>query len=182
MYTLLDRQTLSASDYAKYVKSYPVLATEPVYKLGKRQQNRDGRTRCHFRQGHRGYLCHRDSRGLLPFCRPASRCLPGTDPFVYIAQLPASQMDAMLQGASAQIGALPQTLIKQSATAYLSSEYKTIGISLSKLQSNYMLRIGGLMLLLALAERRLFGGRGLLWRAAWPPVSPATCASSSSAR
>src|SRR5512137_2423551 len=32
-YVLLDRATLSAADFARYAKTYPVLATTPVYKL-----------------------------------------------------------------------------------------------------------------------------------------------------
>ena len=32
-YVLLDKQSLSAADYAKYVKTYPALATEDIYKI-----------------------------------------------------------------------------------------------------------------------------------------------------
>jgi ATP-binding cassette subfamily B multidrug efflux pump len=148
-YTLLDRETLSASDYARFVKDYPALATEPVYKLG----NIDKTTKAEL-DGILGksimIIYSIEKQGLAPYL-PAGVALPmGTDPFVFIAHLPAPELSAMLKGADAQIKALPGTLVAQSATAYLAGEYKSIGISLSKLETSYILRIGGLMLLLAL--------------------------------
>jgi len=148
-YTLLERQTLSSSDYTRYVKSYPALAVEPVYKLDNVSKTRIKELDTIF--GNAIAVTYAiEKQGLGPFM-PSGVTLPlGTDPFDSISKLPAPQLDAVLQGASAQISVLPQSLINQSATAYLSGEYKAVGISLSKLQSNYMMRIGGLMILLAL--------------------------------
>ncbi len=149
VYTLLDRQTLSTAEYARYVKSYPVLATEPVYMLGKASGSEHAELDAIF--GKAIAITYAiEQQGLEPYLPSGVTLPPGTDPFVFISQLPASQLDAIVQGADAQFAVVPRTLILQSATAYLSGEYKTIGISLSKLQSNYMLRVGGLMLALAL--------------------------------
>ena len=145
-YTVLDKQTLSSADYDKYVKSYPVLAAEPVYMLG--SIDKAERTELDGIFGKAIAITYTiEQQGLAPF---GVTLPPGSDPFEFISQLPASELAALLAGADAQISALPATLLLQSSTAYLSSEYKAVGISLSKLQSNYMLRIGGLMILLAL--------------------------------
>jgi ATP-binding cassette subfamily B protein len=150
-YILLDRQTLSASDYAKYVKSYPILATQPVYMLGTVSKSEMTELNGIFSKAI-AITYTIEQQGLASYL-PAGVTVPaGTDPFVFIGQLPASQLDPIVQSADTQVTALPQDLVTQSDTAYLASQYKVIGISLSKLQSAYMWRIGGLMLLLALVS------------------------------
>jgi len=149
VYTLLDKQTLSAADYAQYVKSYPLLASEPVYVLGKISKTENQELDAIF--GKAIAITYAiEQQGLAPYLPSGVTLPPGTDPFVFISQLPQAQLDAIVQAADAQVAAVSQDLIKQSATAYLTVEYKAIGINLSKMQSNYMMRIGGLMLLLAL--------------------------------
>jgi ATP-binding cassette subfamily B protein len=151
VYTLLDKATLSASDYAKYVKSYPILATEPLYKLGSITKTESMELDAIF--GKSIAITYAiEQQGLAPYLPSGVTLPPGTDPFAFISQLPAAQLEPIIQGADTQIAAVPEMLVKQSAIAYLTVEYKTIGISLSKLQSSYMMRIGGLMLLLALVS------------------------------
>jgi ATP-binding cassette subfamily B multidrug efflux pump len=148
-YTLLDRETLSASDYSKYSKDYPALAAEPVYKLG--SIDKTWKTELDGIFGKSIMIVYSiEQQGLAQYLPAGVTLSPETDPFAFISHLPAPQLDAMLQGVDSQIKALPETLVAQSATAYLSGEYQSIGISLSKLQTSYILRIGGLMLLLAL--------------------------------
>jgi ATP-binding cassette subfamily B protein len=143
-YTLLDRETLSSVDYDRYVESYPVLASEPVYKLTSVNGNEMDQLNGIF--GRSIMVVYAiEKQGLEPYL-PEGLTLPeGVDPFVFISQLPAGQLEAMMQAVNTQIEAVPASLITQSATAYLSGEYETVGISLSRLQMNYMLRIGGLM-------------------------------------
>ncbi len=149
MYILLDRQALSAGDYARYVKTFPVLATEPVYKVGSAGKTEMEALGVIFDKAI-AVTYAIEKQGLSPFLPAGVALSPGIDPFVYIAQLTPAQMVTLMQGVNAQINILPQSLITQSAIAYLSGEYKAVGISLSRLQSNYMMRIGGFMLLLAL--------------------------------
>lgn len=52
-------------------------------------------------------------------------------------------------GASLPFANLPETMINQSATNYIKSEYETIGINMRKTQSNYILYTGGVMLFIA---------------------------------
>ncbi|MCL2615347.1 MAG: ABC transporter ATP-binding protein/permease [Dehalococcoidia bacterium] len=148
-YTLLDRNALSASDYNKYVKSYPVLESEPVYRL-------DGASRAQKVELDAIFSCAIaityavEQQGLASFLPEGMMLPPDADPFVFIAQLPEDSLVSIISGADAQMSSMPDLLVMQSVTAYLSGEYTAIGISLSGMQSSYMMRIGGLMLLLAL--------------------------------
>jgi ATP-binding cassette subfamily B protein len=151
VYTLLDKSSLSNADYASYLKSYPILATSPVYKLGKVTKTETTELEAIFGKAEDVTFAI-EQQGLTPFL-PAGTTLPaGTDPFVYISQLPKDVQATMLQTVNSTVSALPKELINQSAIAYLAIQYKAIGISLSHLETMYMWRIGGLMLLLALAS------------------------------
>ena len=150
-YTLLDKASLSEADYAKYLKSYPILATAPVYKLGSVTKTEMAKLDTIFGKAEDVTFAI-EQQGLTPFL-PAGTTLPGgTDPFVYISKLPASAQATMLQTVNSTVSALPKELINQSAIAYLSIQYKAIGISLSHLETMYMWRIGALMLLLSLVS------------------------------
>ena len=115
-YLLLDRQTLSASDYSKYVEEFPVLATENIYKLN-------------------------------------------TDDKAAIESLDRIFTEAIIAGMSQQEGAPPlpedetilSNMVKMATQALLTIEYEAIGIDLTGIQSTYILRIGGIMLLYTLA-------------------------------
>ncbi len=52
--------------------------------------------------------------------------------------------------AAPQIESMPANLIKQSSAAFLTREYEALGMDLTKIQSMYILRVGGLMLLISL--------------------------------
>jgi ATP-binding cassette subfamily B multidrug efflux pump len=148
-YVLLDKETLSSEDYDKYLESYSVLASEPVYKL-----DIAGESELEKLDGIFGksimIVYAIEQQGLAQYM-PEGITLPdGVDPFVFISQLPAEQLEAMMQGVDTQLKAMPESIITQSSAAYLAVEYETVGISLSNLQMDYMLRIGGLMMALAL--------------------------------
>ncbi len=146
VYTLLDKATLSPVNYDKYVKSYPALGNEPIYKLGSVDKTQNAELDAIFSRAD-AITYAIEQQGLAPY---GVTLPPGADPFDFIFSLSPDQMAQLIQGADAQIAAVPETLIKQSATAYLTSEYKAIGISIGSLQSRYMMRIGGLMLAIAL--------------------------------
>ena len=114
-YILLDRQSLSPSDYAKYVKSYPALATAPLYQLDTSDKTQKIQLDTIFSK-------------YLPVLAITAR-----------------------GGNAAQLDALPQSQIKLSMIAYISAEYKAIGMNMSGIQTSFMLRIGLLMLLLTIA-------------------------------
>ncbi len=147
-YILLDRQTLSPDDYKKYAGLYPALAEAPVYELDTDDKAEIIRLDAIFVHTI-PVAAAIELNGLGQY---GIQVPEGIDPFVYLAGLPAAQMEAIRSAAAAQISALPESLPKQYAIAYISAEYKALGMDTGGIQNGYMLRIGGLMLLLTLAS------------------------------
>ncbi len=148
-YLLLDKQTLSQSDYAKYVNKYPGLSNEPIYKL-----NTDDKTIINSLNAIFGksiiVVMTIEQKGITDITGTTQEIPEGTDPFKLLAQMPAEQLDTIRNTIVQRIDALPANLIKQSSTAYLSNEYKALGMNIGSIQTMYILRIGGLMLLITL--------------------------------
>ncbi len=118
VYTLLDKASLSNADYATYLKSYPILATSPVYKLGSVSKTEMTELDAIFGKAEDVTFAI-EQEGLAPFM-PAGTTLPaGTDAFDYISKMPASAQAAMLQTVNSTVSALPKEIINQSAIAYL---------------------------------------------------------------
>jgi len=73
-----------------------------------------------------------------------------TDPFAMLSKLPAQQLDAIKDKANETMKEMPDSMITQGAVQYVHSEYDAIGINTDKLQSNYILFAGFLMIMIAL--------------------------------
>jgi ATP-binding cassette subfamily B multidrug efflux pump len=74
----------------------------------------------------------------------------GADPLSLLRQMPAAQRSAITDKISAQFSSLGDSMINQMAVGAVKTEYQAIGIDTSKLQTNYILRTGGIMLLISL--------------------------------
>jgi ATP-binding cassette, subfamily B, multidrug efflux pump len=148
-YRLLDKNALSASDYANYLKQYPDLANGPIYKLNTTDGSEISKLNTIFAKPILivSYIESGAAADALGQQIPA-----GVDPFVVLAQLPPAQLETILQKADSMIGALPESVIRQGAVSYLATEYRAIGIDLNQMQIGYLVRIGGFMLLLTLAS------------------------------
>lgn len=147
-YLLLDRQKLSPPDYANYLKSYPVLADEPVYKLNTTDKNELKRLTAIFENPIMvvSYIESGAAASLL------GNLPAGADPFTVLSRLPSAQIEALRQAAAGQLAQLPDSIKVQSDISYLAGEYKIIGIDVSGMQTGYIIRVGGIMLLLTLAS------------------------------
>ncbi len=150
-YQLLDKNSLSASDYSKYLKSYPELANVPIYKLNTRNKAEISNLNSIFAKPVL-IVSYIESGAAASILGAGQSLPPGVDPFTLLSQLPPSQLNAIQQSADTQLASLPPSIITQSDVAYLSAEYKAIGINISQMQISYMLRTGGLMLLLTLVS------------------------------
>ncbi len=74
----------------------------------------------------------------------------GMDLFDLLGQLPTAQRDQITAAAGERFGALEESMTVQAAMGAVKAEYEALGMETGDLQTNYMLRIGGWMLLLTL--------------------------------
>ena len=66
--------------------------------------------------------------------------------------IPSAQIEAVKNLAKDNIAELTDSMITQSAVPYIHEEYTALGININKLQNNYILVTGGIMLLVALVS------------------------------
>jgi ATP-binding cassette subfamily B protein len=163
-YLLLDKKNLSQSELDNYLKEYPQLDKEPLYKLNTNDKNTISELNTIF--GKPILIVEEIEKGgisALTSITPgtAQRTLEGkvltrlpsnTDPFAVISKMPQEQIKAMNGKIDEKFKNMPDSMITQSAVTFLNNEYKTIGINTDKLQSNYILTEGFKMLLLSLVS------------------------------
>ena len=150
-YILLSKQSLSDTDYAKYLKTYPQLATTPIYKLNTTDKTEIARLNTIFVKSILPVFGI-EQNGLAAYAGNTLQIPTGVDPFVLITQLPPDQFAAIRSAAETQIKTIPPTLLTQYSVAYISAQYEALGMNMGSIQTKYMLRIGTLMLLLTLAS------------------------------
>lgn len=166
-YKLINKDNLAEKEYKDFAKKYPLLEKEELYILNTKSKEDIEKMNSFLGkpmliiwgiengapQGIAG-----GNKGKNPFAN-----LPeGTDPFMVLKNLPKEQFDAMKSGIDEQFKNMPETMINQSATNYIKSEYETIGINIKKTQSNYILYTGGIMLLIALFSMAASIGVGFI--------------------
>lgn len=74
----------------------------------------------------------------------------GMDLFTVLKNLPAQQRSGMVSAIQKQFDTLGSSMIQQMGIAAVKAEYEALGVDTTKLQSNYILRTGGIMLILSL--------------------------------
>ena len=74
----------------------------------------------------------------------------GTDPLSLFSQLPEAQLTQVKLAITQHLNSLDATMLRQMAVRAVGNEYSVLGVNLQKNQTNYILRIGGRMILMAL--------------------------------
>ena len=149
-YLLLDSQSLAPADYTKYLKSYPQLAKAPIYKLNTSDKAQITQLDSVFGV-YLPIVATIERGGGATFPGAPVQIPPGVDPFSVIGRLSPQQLEALHDSILPQLRAVSQSQLKMYSIAYISAEYKAIGINVSGIQTAYMLRIGLLMLLVTIA-------------------------------
>jgi ATP-binding cassette subfamily B protein len=156
-YTLVDQ---NSPDYATHVEQYPTLANEPVYVLNENidqaeierlnpimakpllvvfnieQIMADPSKAAQMGVGNMGF--------------DITQIPPGTDIFAMLSQLPQARLSQITDAINQQFEVLGDKMVIQAAVAAVRSEYEALGMDMGKVQNNYILRVGGIMLLLTL--------------------------------
>jgi ATP-binding cassette subfamily B protein len=74
----------------------------------------------------------------------------GMDVFDLLAMMPADQLSAMSTRINEMFATLGDSMINQMAVGVVKSEYEALGMDTTKLQTDYILQTGGMMLLISL--------------------------------
>ena len=156
-YTLVDK---NSPDYSKYVQDYPALANQPVY-----VRNPIDKTEIATLNPIMGKAllvvttiqqiqADPSKAAAIPggFGIDLSKIPPGTDIFSMLQNLPEKQLTQMTSGINEKFATLGENMVNQMAVAAVKNEYTALGMDVGKLQSNYILNIGGIMLLLSLVS------------------------------
>jgi ATP-binding cassette, subfamily B, multidrug efflux pump len=154
-YTLVDR---SSTDYAKYLKLYPQLAKEPVMVLNSINQAETDKLNPIMGKA---FLAVSAINQLAADPTKLSAMgaamgfdltkLPaGMDLFTILAKLPPATLAQITATMNSKFSVMGDSTIIQSAAGSIKAEYAALGMNTDQIQSNYILRIGALMLLLTL--------------------------------
>ncbi len=154
-YVLVEPTTPEAS---QYVDEYPAVASEPIYVLkdvgkaeidalnpimGKAFVVASGIEQMMADPAKAQALAQ--SLGIDLAKIPA-----GTDPLTLLEKMPADQRSTITAAIQGQFASLGESMVNQMAVGAVKVEYQALGVDTGKLQTNYILRTGGIMLLISL--------------------------------
>lgn len=154
-YILINKNNLSQNEYKKFVKKYPSLEKENLYVLDTNSKEDIENMNSFLGKAilTKGFIEKGASKGMPSGSmknNPFANFPKGTDPFLVLENLPKEQFNALITKINEQFKGMPETIINQTAVNYIKSMYEDMGINITKKQSNYILYIGGIMLLISL--------------------------------
>lgn len=154
-YILVDK---SSPDYGTYVLEYPVLANEPVYVLKDLSQAEIQTLESVMEKPLA--LVYTIEQAMSDPTKAAmlsqgtqfdlSKFPPGTDLFALLSKLPTAQLSQMKTAVSEKFATVSESMINQIAISAVRAEYEALGMDTSQIQTDYILRTGGMMLLISL--------------------------------
>jgi ATP-binding cassette subfamily B protein len=89
-----------------------------------------------------------DLMGQLPF--DPTQMPAGMDIYTLLEIAPPDQRDQVVEQIRDQFDAMPATLVNQLAKTAIEREYEQLGVNMARIQTNYILRTGGMMILISL--------------------------------
>ncbi|MBN1427381.1 MAG: ABC transporter ATP-binding protein [Anaerolineae bacterium] len=152
-YALVDQ---GSPDYDVYVEQYPALADEPVYVIKTVGQAEIDRLKPMIGKalivvsGIEQAIADPSQVSGVGEGFDLSKIPPGTDIFAMLEKLPPAQLAQMTAAIDQKFVALGDSMIDQMAVSAVKAEYESLGMDTARLQSDYILCIGGIMLLLSL--------------------------------
>ena len=154
-YTLVDE---TSPDYVQYFETYPTLASEPIYVLNEIDQTMIdqlnpimGRSWVVITGIEQVIADPSKAQSFGPGLNfDPSKIPPGMDVFALLKQLPAEQLSQITSQFDQMTETLGENMINQMAVGSVKDEYAALGMDTAKLQSSYIWRVGGMMLLISL--------------------------------
>ena len=155
-YKLKSKEDLSQEDYEDYVEKYPLIQEEPLYILDESKEENIEQLNQFL--GKAMLIVYGIESGAPQGVASEemmdedlfSKFPPGVDPFDVLENMPEEELEGIKSQIDKSFEVLPESMINQSAIQYIRAEYEAIGVDIEKTQSDYILYIGGIMLLIAL--------------------------------
>ncbi len=157
-YTLLTKQELSQQEYERYIKKYPELKNQELYKLKKltkqeleKLDNIIARPLIQLSILDNEHQQEQIKQKIIQELPEEQKILIERMTLIeIIKQMPEEQLDKMLEQTNEQLDEMMGTIVEQAAIAQTKKEYEQIGMDLDKLQNNYILLAAIQMLTIAL--------------------------------
>jgi ATP-binding cassette subfamily B multidrug efflux pump len=154
-YLLVEPTSLDAEFY---IEEYPTLANEPIYVLQDIDQAEADKL--NLTMGKAWVVVS----GIEQMIADPSKVPPigegfdfdpsmipsGMDVFDLLKMMPSEQLAAMTTRINESFASLGDNMVNQMAVGAVKTEYEALGMDTGTLQTNYILRIGGMMLLISL--------------------------------
>ena len=158
-YTLVKSGDTSDEKYDEYVEKYPKLETENVYVLKEIDKEKNEKLNEILGKPEMALLAiekdgeesKKIKEGILKMMPPQAAMVMKDKSLIEIMEtMPEEQLAPMRKEMFKKFDSLPDSIITQSAIAYVNNEYKSIGIDLDNLQNKYILKSGAQMLGIAI--------------------------------
>jgi ATP-binding cassette subfamily B protein len=167
-YTLITRDS---ADYDKYLAEYPALAKGPIYVRKELDQAALDQLRSVMVKPL--LVVNLLEQAIADPTKAAamsqgsqfdlSKLPPGTDLFALIGKMmKAEQISQMATKIYEPFASLGDKMVDQVAMRAVKTEYEALGVDAAKMQQNYILRVGGMMLLISLLGGVAMIGSGFL--------------------
>jgi ATP-binding cassette subfamily B protein len=161
-YTLVDK---SSAAYDKYIKDYPTLAAEPIFMLNDIHKTEVDRINSIMGKAFLAVSGIENAKseaknGQIEF--NGTKIPANTNLYAIIAQQTDEQRSQLASSMNERFTALGDNMITQAAVVPIKAEYMALGMNTDKIQSNYILHAGILMLLISLLSAACTVAVGLL--------------------
>ena len=145
-------------DADQYIQEYPVLAEEPIYVLKDVDQAKIDVLNPIMAEalvvvsGIEQFIADPSTAPALGegFDFDPTQIPPGMDVFDLLGMMSAQQREAISAGINEMFATLGENVIEQMAISAVKIEYEALGVDTGKLQTDYILHTGGVMLLISL--------------------------------
>ncbi|MEG1483164.1 ABC transporter ATP-binding protein [Clostridium sp.] len=159
-YILLDEKTLSQDEFEKYIEKYPELKNQKLYKLNTKDKNLIKRLNIILGKPVAILSAiEKDSENgnsmkkAIVSQMPENAVIPDNmDTITMLKNMPIEIVNEITTKIGEKFNGLSESMITQLAVPYIQNEYKEIGVDISKLQNNFILYSGGIMVLIALVS------------------------------
>ena len=167
-YKLIDKNDLNREEYEKLLKEYPIINTEDLYILNTKSKKVINNMEKPFARAI--FILDNlekelDNKTLSKYIDKINPNISQNgDMYFHISQFSQEELDRLNTEIDEDLGMdkFPENMINQRAINYIKNKYDDMAISIIKIQSNYILYVGGIMLLISLLTMMASVGIGYI--------------------